>query len=100
MFPSRFFDNYRLNRHHVKIKSDAYIARSLIQFYYTGLLQPSFSHIEKYFPVASKLALDIALEVIINPFCNIYKIVVQNQSSSLKMAKKTNAKHIWIGRIK
>ncbi|EFO18316.1 hypothetical protein LOAG_10179 [Loa loa] len=63
-YSARFFDNYRLNRQYVTIKSDARIARNLIQFHYTGILQLPFSHIEKYFQVASKLAFDTALEVL------------------------------------
>ncbi|KAL3989810.1 BTB/POZ domain family protein [Acanthocheilonema viteae] len=59
-----FFDNYRLNRHRLKIKSNAHIARTLVQFHYIGILQLPFSNIEKYFLVASKLAIDTALEAL------------------------------------
>ncbi|KAM3728836.1 Zinc finger and BTB domain-containing protein [Dirofilaria immitis] len=60
----RFFHNYRLNRYHVKIINDADIARNLIQFHYTGILQILFLEIEKYFLIASQLAFDIALEAL------------------------------------
>ncbi|VDK75248.1 unnamed protein product [Litomosoides sigmodontis] len=63
-YSARFLDNYRLNRFHMKIEDDARIARALIQFHYTGILQLHFFHIEKYFLIASKLAFDIALEAL------------------------------------
>uniref|UniRef100_A0A915PKW9 BTB domain-containing protein n=1 Tax=Setaria digitata TaxID=48799 RepID=A0A915PKW9_9BILA len=63
-YSTRFYDNYRLNRYNVKVKDDARVARDLVQFHYIGMLQIPFSHVEKYFLVASQLEFDIALEVL------------------------------------
>ncbi|VDM97493.1 unnamed protein product [Thelazia callipaeda] len=59
-----FFNKYRSNRQEIKIKNNAQVAKNLIEFHYTGILQVRFSEIEKFFVVASELTFHIALEAL------------------------------------